>query len=81
MGALAKEEFTKTQMLIAILYSFFIVLLYNKFLLLVSALLVLFVIKSFFIKRYGGFSGDIYGFTIEVTELVLLNILIFGLFT
>jgi cobalamin 5'-phosphate synthase/cobalamin synthase len=79
MGALAKEEFTKTQMLVALFYSFLAVLLYNKLLLLVSALLVLFVIKLFFIKRYGVFSGDIYGFLIEVTELVLLNVLIFGL--
>ncbi|MBS4069671.1 MAG: adenosylcobinamide-GDP ribazoletransferase [Sulfurimonas sp.] len=81
MGALAKEEFTKTQMLVALFYSFLAVLLYNKLLLLVSALLVLFVIKLFFMKRYGGFSGDIYGFLIEVTELVLLNVLIFGLLT
>jgi adenosylcobinamide-GDP ribazoletransferase len=79
MGALAKEEFTKMQMLVALFYSFLAVLLYNKLLLLVSALLVLFVIKLFFMKRYGGFSGDIYGFLIEVTELVLLNVLIFGL--
>lgn len=78
MGALAKEEFTKPQMLIAFFYSFLVVLAYNKLLLLVSALLVLFVIKSFFIKRYGGFSGDIYGFSIEVTELILLNALILG---
>jgi cobalamin synthase len=80
MGTLAKEELTKPQMLIALFYSFFVVLLYNKLLLLVSTLLVLFVIKSLFMKRYGGFTGDIYGFSIEVTELVLLNILLFGFF-
>lgn len=80
MGSLAKEEFTKKQMLVALFYSFLIVLLYNKLLLFVSALLVLFVIKSIFVKRYGGFTGDIYGFTIEVTELVLLNLLLFGFF-
>jgi len=79
MGALAKAEFTKPQMLITLFYSFLIVLFYNKLLLLVSALLVLFVIKLFFIKRYGGFTGDIYGFTIEVSELILLNLLLFGL--
>ncbi|MCK9453752.1 MAG: adenosylcobinamide-GDP ribazoletransferase [Sulfurimonas sp.] len=79
MGTLAKEELTKPQMLIALFYSLLIVLFYNKLPLFVSALLVLFVIKSFFIKRYGGFTGDIYGFSIEVTELVLLNLLLFGL--
>ncbi|MDD5372816.1 MAG: adenosylcobinamide-GDP ribazoletransferase [Sulfurimonas sp.] len=78
MGALAKEELTKPQMLIALFYSFLAVLFYNKLPLLVSALLVLFVIKSFFIKRYGGFTGDIYGFTIEASELILLNLLLFG---
>jgi cobalamin 5'-phosphate synthase/cobalamin synthase len=80
MGALAKAEFTKSQMFIAFFYSFLIVLFYNKLLLLVSALSVLFVIKLFFMKRYGGFTGDIYGFLIEMTELVLLNVLLFGLF-
>ncbi len=79
MGTLAKEELTKKQMLLALFYSFLILMLYNKLLLLVSALLVLFVIKSIFVKRYGGFTGDIYGFTIEVTELILLNTLLFGL--
>ncbi|MDD5400591.1 MAG: adenosylcobinamide-GDP ribazoletransferase [Sulfurimonas sp.] len=79
MGTLAKAELTKPQMLIALFYSILAVLFYNKLLLLVSALLVLFVIKSFFIKRYGGFTGDIYGFTIEVSELILLNLLLFGL--
>ncbi|MBW6488334.1 adenosylcobinamide-GDP ribazoletransferase [Sulfurimonas sp.] len=80
MGTLAKEELTKSQMLIALFYSFLIVLLYSKLLLLVSILLVLFVIKSIFVKRYGGFTGDIYGFCIEVSELVLLNIVLFGFF-
>jgi adenosylcobinamide-GDP ribazoletransferase len=80
MGTLAKEELTKSQMLIALFYSFLIVLLYNKLLLLVSAVLVLFVIKSIFVKRYGGFTGDIYGFSIEVSELILLNLLLFGFF-
>jgi cobalamin 5'-phosphate synthase/cobalamin synthase len=80
MGTLAKEELTKPQMLIALFYSFLIVLLYNKLLLLVSALLVLFVIKRIFVKRYGGFTGDIYGFSIEATELILLNLLLFGFF-
>lgn len=79
MSTLAKEEFTKTQLFIALFYSLVIVAFFNMYLALVSALLVLFVIKSFFIKRYGGFTGDIYGFSIEVTELVLLNVILFSL--
>jgi len=79
MGTLAKEELKKPQMLIALLYSLIFVALFEMWILFVSMLLVLFVIKSFFIKRYGGFTGDIYGFCIEVTELILLNVLLFGL--
>ncbi|MDD3475313.1 MAG: adenosylcobinamide-GDP ribazoletransferase [Sulfurimonas sp.] len=79
MSTLAKAELTKTQMLIALFYSLVLVVFFNMYLALVSALLVLFVIKSFFIKRYGGFTGDIYGFSIEVTELILLNVILFSL--
>ena len=79
MAALAKQEFKQPQLLIALVYSILLVLMFNVFTLLVSSLLVLFVIKLFFMKRYGGFSGDIYGFMIEVTELILLNVIIFGL--
>ncbi|HUH43052.1 MAG TPA: adenosylcobinamide-GDP ribazoletransferase [Sulfurimonas sp.] len=79
MSTLAKAELTKTQMLIALFYSLVLVAIFEMYLALVSALLVLFVIKSFFIKRYGGFTGDIYGFSIEVTELILLNVILFSL--
>ena len=55
-----------------------VVALSSSWLLLATTLLTLLIIKRFFIKRLGGFSGDIYGFLIEVTELVLLNILLIG---
>jgi len=80
MGTLAKDELTKSQLHVAIIYSIVLSFLFSASLLLVSSLLVLFIIKSFFIKRYGGFTGDIYGFSIELTELVLLNIILLGLF-
>lgn len=79
MGALAKEEFTKSQMLIALFYSLVLVVVFNAWLAALFTMLVLFAIKYFFIKRYGGFTGDIYGFSIEVTELILLNVLLFSL--
>ena len=79
MATLAKQEFKKSQLVIALFYSVILVFLFNVSMLLFASLLVLFTIKLFFMKRYGGFSGDIYGFTIEVTELVLLNVLLFGL--
>ena len=79
MSTLAKEEFTSPQLFIALFYSLVLVYLFDSISLLVASVLVLFVIKSFFIKRYGGFTGDIYGFSIEVTELILLNVILFGL--
>ena len=52
--------------------------IFSDFILIIFSLLTLWLLKTFFIKRYGGFTGDIYGFSIEATELILLNIIIFG---
>jgi len=79
MSTLAKEELTQTQLLAAFGYSLLVVYLFDAWLLFVAAFGVMFVIKSFFMRRYGGFTGDIYGFSIEVIELVLLNCVIVGL--
>ena len=79
MSSLAKEEFNLRQLFVTLFYSLVLVALFNAWLLLLATLFVLLLAKSFFIKRYGGFTGDIYGFTIEVTELVLLNILLLTL--
>jgi len=46
--------------------------------LVVVSLLVLLACAYFFTRRYGGFTGDIYGFMIETTELVLLHAILFG---
>ena len=81
MASLAKSELKKSQMLIALFYSLVLAFFFNEMILVVSSLLILFVIKLFFMKRYGGFSGDIYGFSIEITELILLNIILFGTIT
>ena len=78
MSTLAKQEFTKRQLIISTLFVLAVVLFSGSWLLLAFSLLTLLLIKRFFIKRLGGFSGDIYGFLIEVTELVLLNLLLFG---
>ena len=79
MSTLAKEELTQTQLLTAFGYSLFVVYLFDAWLLFIAAFVTLFVIKAFFMKRYGGFTGDIYGFSIEVVELILLNCIIVGL--
>ena len=79
MATLAKKEFTKKHMYITVFYTILFITFFDAWLLLLFSLLTLFFIKLFFIKRYGGFSGDIYGFCIEVTELILLNLLlVFG---
>jgi len=79
MGSLAKAEFTRGELFVALAYSFFIVLFFESIILLFVSLAVMLAVKSFFMKRYGGFTGDIYGFSIEITELVLLNAAIVGL--
>ncbi len=81
MSTLAKQEFTKTQLIISTLFVVTVIIFSKCWLLLAFSLFTLFLIKRFFIKRLGGFSGDIYGFLIEVTELVLLNVLLFGITT
>ncbi|MCX6075430.1 MAG: adenosylcobinamide-GDP ribazoletransferase [Campylobacterales bacterium] len=83
MSSFAKNELRKVQVLAATFY----VIIFGmwalgswSFVLMFANVLVLFVIKLYFVKRYGGFTGDIYGFTIEITELILLNsILIIGI--
>lgn len=76
MSTLAKEEFTRSQLVTVSLIVLATVALSGSWLLLLFSLLTLLLIKGFFVRRLGGFSGDIYGFTIEVTELLLLNILL-----
>ncbi len=79
MSSLAKEELKLQQVAIALLYSLLFIFLYKAWFLFVGAFFIMFLSKRFFIKRYGGFTGDIYGFTIEVTELFLLNLIIVGI--
>ena len=79
MSTLAKEELKGWQVLVALLYTLVAVIYFHTWLLLLVTVIVVLLIKTFFIKRYGGFTGDIYGFSIEVIELALLNTLIIGL--
>ena len=78
IATLAKEELTKTQLVIAVFYSVIFTIIFSSSSLILTALIILWLIKKFFIKRYGGFTGDIYGFSIEVSELFLLNIVLLG---
>lgn len=78
IGSLAKSELKGSQVLAATFYVVAISLFYFIPLLFVS-LFVMYILKYVFINRYGGFSGDMYGFLIEVTELALLSIILIGL--
>ena len=76
MSTLAKEELRGWQVSLAVLYSLLIIGYFHSWMAAVTMLATLFVLKYIFIKRYGGFTGDIYGFSIEVIELLLLNMIL-----
>jgi len=74
MSTLAKKEFTSTQLFISTLSIIVMGFLFSKgLILLLISLLALLFFKLWFTKRFGGFSGDLYGFMIEGTELILLH--------
>lgn len=77
MSTLAKEEFTKAQLIVSILMVLITSLLFPAGLLLLAvSLLCLLFFKLWFTKRFGGFSGDLYGFMIEGSELILLHVIL-----
>jgi len=78
MAQLAKEEFSTTHLLLASVFVLFLSI-YFSWVLVVVSLISMLIISKLFIKRYDGLSGDIYGFIIEVSELILLNVVVFGL--
>lgn len=75
IATLAKMEFTKKQLTASTLFVLSVSLLFNLYLLAFS-LLILLAFKLWAYRRFGGFSGDLYGFLIELSELVLLNIML-----
>ena len=79
MGSLAKKEFGFWHFIVACCYTLLVVALYGGWGFLCATLVTLLVLARVFYSRYGGFNGDMYGFSIEVTELVLLNIAVVGL--
>lgn len=75
MSSLAKKEFTHKHLLAS---SFMVagVSLFFNFYLLALSLLILLTFKLWAYRRFGGFSGDLYGFMIELSELLLLNAIV-----
>ena len=76
IATLAKDELNFFQVFIAFCYVSVLSILFYKLYLIIFSLVILYIIGIVFMKRYKGFSGDIYGFTIEISELFLLNLLI-----
>ncbi len=77
MSTLAKKEFTRTQFIASALMVLTASFLFTwGTVLLIVSLFTLLLFKIWFGRRFGGFSGDLYGFMIEGTELILLHLLI-----
>lgn len=76
VGRLIKDELNMRHLLFAIFFSFVVASIFSSIILFFINILVLMVVARFFTKRIGGLNGDIYGFLIEVSEVVLLNVLI-----
>jgi len=76
VGALIKEELTLKHLLFALFYSLLIAYFFSFTSMFIVAILTLLVSAKFFTSRLGGLNGDVYGFIIEVTELLLLNYII-----
>ena len=73
----AKEHFQTKDFLLSSLFIGLLVLYFEHGIyLLLSSLATLYLIKLLFYKKIDGFSGDVYGFSIEVSELMMLNTLI-----
>ena len=76
VSMLIKEELTKKMLFVTLFYTFLLSLLFNFVFAIFLSSLVLLLTARFFTKRLGGLNGDIYGFMIELSELVLLNYII-----
>lgn len=76
VGKLIKDELDIKYVLSALFYSLVLAYLFSALSLLFVSLIVLVVTARFFVKRLGGLNGDIYGFIVEVSEVVLLNYLV-----
>lgn len=76
VGALIKKELKSSYVIFTLLYSSLLAFVFGFSFCIIAALLGMLIMGSLFRARYQGLNGDIYGFIIEVTELILLNCLI-----
>jgi len=76
VGAMIKSELEAKHIAFALFYSGFIVFYFANFWFLVVAFGTLVLVASLLTRRLGGLNGDNYGFIIEMSELVLLHLVI-----
>ncbi len=81
VGQLIKEELSLKHLLFALSYSLILAYFFSFLEAFILLVLLLLVIGRFFTLRLGGLNGDIYGFIIEVSELLLLNYIIISNFS
>jgi cobalamin 5'-phosphate synthase/cobalamin synthase len=81
VGQLIKEELTLKHLLFALFYSLVLAYFFSFLSAFIVAILLLLITARFFTSRLDGLNGDVYGFIIEVTELILLNYIIISNFS
>ncbi len=81
VGKLIKEELQLKHILFTLTYSLLLAYLFSFLSAFVISTLVLVLCARFFSNRLGGMNGDMYGFTIEVTEFAILNYIIISHFS
>ena len=81
IAEILKKEFETKHLLFASASSVALAYSFNFLDAFLLSVLVLIVSAKFFSSRLGGLNGDIYGFIIELTELVLLNYIIITQFS
>ncbi|MDQ1339282.1 MAG: adenosylcobinamide-GDP ribazoletransferase [Campylobacterota bacterium] len=82
IATLAKNELPLKIFILSSLFVFIVGVLIDFEIFLVLFIFVIiftFILCEFFKRKYDGLSGDMYGFIIELNELLLLNILIVAL--
>ncbi|NPA66015.1 MAG: adenosylcobinamide-GDP ribazoletransferase [Epsilonproteobacteria bacterium] len=74
IGELIKEELSPLHVNVALFFGFCISMFYGVVWAFILVLLYMLIVSQMFQRRYGGLNGDIYGFLIESSEVVLLFI-------
>ncbi len=81
VGKLIKDELSLKQLAFALFYTLLLAYIFSFVSAFVISLVVLVLSARFFTNRLGGLNGDVYGFIVEVSEVVLLNYIIVSNFS